>query len=671
MLQYSIARRLVVVSAVVVGVASLGGAIGVYSIWSIGAQFRVYEDIASDALLASEFNADMAKVLSNAREYIATRNAESLAATRRYIAESKEGLASAQRELHAPEGVALVGKIAQTFAQFESGFERLVILLVERDRIVVDVLDTIGPQIRKSLSDVVAASALRRDYETAVLAGAIQEDLLTARLYAAKYLLNGRQEDAERVVTEFGELGKQINRLADRLTGGSSDGVAESNFKTTRSLLDQYRKSFAALRQTVDELNNIRTTTLAGNGETINRWASEIKTAAVRSEDELSNQLATKIARDEITILAVVIFAFLFGGYVVSRYARRMSRPIMDLVEQMRALAAGDTNIRLVQTTRRDEIGEMVRAVAVFRDNAIERVRLEDEHAALNKVRAARQDRLEALVRDFEGASRSALSSVGDNSLQVDLMSQLLTEIANNTVDNISSAAAGSEQASANVEKVAAASANLSQSIDDIEAHVHKTAQVVAQATTVASAANQKVERLADSAREIGNVATIIRDVAEQTNLLALNATIEAARAGTAGRGFAVVASEVKALSSQTGSATDLITSQIKAVQSSAAEVVDAIAEIARIMAEADAYAASIAAVIEQQSVDAGSIRDSVQRAAAGTRHASSNLKQISGSAAETSKSAAQVMQASSEVAARTRALGDQINSFLKNVAAA
>ena len=343
----------------------------------------------------------------------------------------------------------------------------------------------------------------------------------------------------------------------------------------------------------------------------------------------------------------------------------------MDLVEQMRALAAGDTNIRLVQTTRRDEIGEMVRAVAVFRDNAIERVRLEDEHAALNKVRAARQDRLEALVRDFEWASRSALSSVGDNSLQMDLMSQLLTEIANNTVDNISSAAAGSEQASANVEKVAAASANLSQSIDDIEAHVHKTAQVVAQATTVASAANQKVERLADSAREIGNVATIIRDVAEQTNLLALNATIEAARAGPAGRGFAVVASEVKALSSQTGSATDLITSQIKAVQSSAAEVVDAIAEIARIMAEADAYAASIAAVIEQQSVDAGSIRDSVQRAAAGTRHASSNLKQISGSAAETSKSAAQVMQASSEVAARTRDLGDQINSFLKNVAAA
>ncbi len=187
----------------------------------------------------------------------------------------------------------------------------------------------------------------------------------------------------------------------------------------------------------------------------------------------------------------------------------------------------------------------------------------------------------------------------------------------------------------------------------------------------VAAATNKRVATLSESAREIGHVATVIRDVAEQTNLLALNATIEAARAGDAGKGFAVVAAEVKALAGQTEAATNSIANQIKAVQQSTAEVVAAIEQIAGIMSDADRYAVSIAAAVRQQSADADNIRDSVQRAAGGTRHASTNLNQISSSAAETSRSVDHVTKTSSEVAARSKELGDRINVFLRDVAAA
>jgi methyl-accepting chemotaxis protein len=671
MLKHSIAKKLLVVVVMVVVVASLGGVTGALSIWSLGSQFRAYEDMAGDALLASELNADMAKVLSNARAHILTRSPDSRDATRQFVAETRDGIAKAQKELHAPDRVALIGKIAEAFIDFERGLERVIALLARRDGIVNETLDVIGPQVRQNLTKIIKSNTASKDYETAALAGVIQEDLLTARLYVAKYLLNGRRDEADRVVAEFGELDKQLDRLALPLDRAEQQN-SRASFMTAKAGLGQYRKAFVELREIVEELDVLRTIVLAGQGEAISRWAAEIKNSAVRSEDVLARELTAKVNRDEIIIILAAAIAFIFGGVVAIRCAQSIvTRPLMSMVGQMRALASGDATIKLRGIDRQDEIGEMARAVAVFRDNAVERSRLQGEQTAQITARAVRQEKLEKLIREFEQTSQQLLSVVGDNSVQMDLMSQLLTEVASNTVDNISAAAEGSAQASTSVEAAVAAADGLSQSIEEIGTQAQKTADVVARATAVASATNEKVARLSDSAREVGSVANVIREVAEQTNLLALNATIEAARAGAAGRGFAVVASEVKALASQTESATDLISRQIKAVQNATVEVVDAISEISRIMSNADSYAISIAAVVQEQTAASSSISDSVQRAAAGARHASSNLKQISGSAAETSRSVDQVMKASQEVATRTKELGDRINAFLKAVAAA
>jgi methyl-accepting chemotaxis protein len=65
---------------------------------------------------------------------------------------------------------------------------------------------------------------------------------------------------------------------------------------------------------------------------------------------------------------------------------------------------------------------------------------------------------------------------------------------------------------------------------------------------------------------KVEKISKQIDAIASQTNLLALNATIEAARAGEAGRGFAVVAGEVKALASQTSTATGEIAATLKAL---------------------------------------------------------------------------------------------------------
>ncbi|MGG2475897.1 HAMP domain-containing protein, partial [Rhizobium sp. BR5] len=52
------------------------------------------------------------------------------------------------------------------------------------------------------------------------------------------------------------------------------------------------------------------------------------------------------------------------------------------LRERMASLAGGDTAAEIDGMDRKDEVGQMAQAVQVFRENAIERIRLEQETEA-------------------------------------------------------------------------------------------------------------------------------------------------------------------------------------------------------------------------------------------------------------------------------------------------
>ncbi len=352
-------------------------------------------------------------------------------------------------------------------------------------------------------------------------------------------------------------------------------------------------------------------------------------------------------------------------------FSRSITHPMADVTEKLRLLASGNTNVELSGAERGDEIGAITKAAEVFRENALERERLEAASAQDTERERDRQKAIERLIESFRAEVAAVMEQVAAATTEMESTAGALSSIADTTNERAAGAATASEEASGNVQTVAAASEQLAASISEIDRQVSQTNDVVKRASDRATTTNEQVSSLADAAQRIGNVVGLIQDIAEQTNLLALNATIEAARAGEMGKGFAVVASEVKSLANQTAKATEEISQQISGIQDSTGSAVESIGQIAQIMGEVDEFTASIAAAVREQGAATNEISRNVQEAASGTQKVAENVTGVTHTASETSQSANQVTEATGELARLANRLKGSVDTFLNEVAAA
>ncbi len=346
-----------------------------------------------------------------------------------------------------------------------------------------------------------------------------------------------------------------------------------------------------------------------------------------------------------------------------------VGRPLDQMTRAMTTLADGDLDAEVPGTRRNDEIGEMASAVQIFKDNAIEKVRLEKEQAEVQQ-RAEEEKRrtLNEMADRFERTVKDVVDGVGSAATEMQATSQQMSATAEETSRQSASVATASDQATANVQTVAATAEELSASIAEIGRQVMQSARIAQNAVEEAESTNETVKGLADAAQKIGEVVELINDIAGQTNLLALNATIEAARAGEAGKGFAVVAQEVKNLANQTAKATEEISSQIGAVQEETQDAVSAIEKIRGIIGEVNDIATTISSAVEEQGVSTQEIARNVQQAARGTQDVNSNIENVSRAAGETGAAANQVLNASQEMARQAEGLRGEVDRFLAEV---
>ncbi|MGP4686134.1 methyl-accepting chemotaxis protein [Agrobacterium pusense] len=317
----------------------------------------------------------------------------------------------------------------------------------------------------------------------------------------------------------------------------------------------------------------------------------------VKGSDDLSDQTNSTILTSLMAVGVVFATGIILALFVASR---GITTPIARLRERMVSLAAGETTAEIDGMARKDEVGQMAQAVQVFRENSIERIRLERETEANRSL--SEQDRIEreqqkakevADVKFAVDNLATGLSKLSDGDVSyrirepftttldtvrndfnksAEKLQAALTRVAQNAngigagANEIKSAADDlarrTEQQAAAVEETAAALEEITTTVRDSTKRAQEAGLIVSRAKAGAEQSGEVVrravvamEQIANSANEISNIIGVIDEIAFQTNLLALNAGVEAARAGEAGKGFAVVAQEVRELAQRSAHA--------------------------------------------------------------------------------------------------------------------
>jgi methyl-accepting chemotaxis protein len=495
-------------------------------------------------------------------------------------------------------------------------------------------------QMTADIGKLVAAARQSGSSEIDAAAGNVDAAILLARVTNWRFLATSDPKGPEtfkvNAIAAFAALGalqklplsEEVGKLIAPATTSLTAYIG--NFVTVSSAI---LNSDALFDKQMQPIILQQLAAAGGAAAALNRDFATVK-------DATTGMISSTVATQEV----IAGVALLLGALIAWLVGRGIIRPVSGMTAAMSRLAAGETAVDVPSRDATDEMGAMAKAVEVFKQNAVERARLEVEQKA-QEARAVQEKHaaLVGMAAKIETETGTAMEAVIARTGTIAATAEEMSASAMRTGESARGAATAAGHALANAETVASAAEQLAASIREIGGQMSQSTAVVGRAVAAGSETRATMETLHAQVGRIGAVANMISEIAAKTNLLALNATIEAARAGDAGKGFAVVASEVKQLATQTARSTEEITRHIGEVRSATDASVAAVGRIEQTIDEINAIVGSIAAAVDQQGAATAEIARNVTETAAAANEVTRRIGEVSAEAERTGQRSTQV----------------------------
>ncbi|MBN3230168.1 methyl-accepting chemotaxis protein [Pectobacterium brasiliense] len=334
----------------------------------------------------------------------------------------------------------------------------------------------------------------------------LNQKLIAVRYHVRGLLLSTNKESEEKLTDAINAAQTSLTFLYQSLSAEQRETLAP-----VLAIMNNYEEQVLAYMPAYEE-EMAQAGQMRGVAEQLNSVVKEL----------LSDQLAAsqEDIRNATLQMSIAALITLLLGLLISWFiSRQITTPLGNTLNMAEKIATGDLTMS-INTTRKDELGQLMSAMSKMNDN------------------------LHNMIDDI----RVGVSQISNASSEI---------VAGNT--DLSSR---TEQQAAAVEQTAASMEQLTATVKQNADNAHHANKLAISASQTAKQGGEQVNNVVQtmtaiesSSKRIAEITSVINSIAFQTNILALNAAVEAARAGEQGRGFAVVASEVRSLAQRSSQA--------------------------------------------------------------------------------------------------------------------
>ncbi|UAK26039.1 methyl-accepting chemotaxis protein [Sphingomonas nostoxanthinifaciens] len=377
----------------------------------------------------------------------------------------------------------------------------------------------------------------------------------------------------------------------------------------------------------------------------------------------------------KVAMAALAVAFGLIAGILVL-LIRAIAKPLVGMTKAMGELAAGNMSAEVPVDPRADEVGDLAKAMAMFRDQLAEAERSKQRQTDMlvssvgtglgqladgnltTRIDADLTGPFAKLKENFNhavGTLQATMRSIAEGAGGINTGAGEIRQASDDLSHRTEQQAASLEETAAAIDQLTAAVRQTAEGADRANALVGEARADAEQGGQVVRRAIEAMSGIERGSNEISEIISVIDGIAFQTNLLALNAGVEAARAGDAGRGFAVVASEVRALAQRSADAAKDVKARVLSSSDQVNTGVQLVSETGR--------------SLERIIVRVGDISQLVSEIAGAAQQQSTGLHEVNTAVGEmdsvTQQNAAMVEQAT----AAARSLAGEAAEFTRQVA--
>ncbi|HYD30507.1 MAG TPA: HAMP domain-containing protein, partial [Azospirillaceae bacterium] len=378
-----------------------------------------YAKVAASTVGVTEIVTNVADMRLKMRVFLDNNDAKALVDAKARRDEIMADLKRLDDEIEAPGVRQNLARMKELATIYGTNMDKAEGLVAEKEKLFFTDLVGIGTKVITGLADVVRQANADGEFEAASRAGLAQNAYTLGRYWVARFIDRADQKFADSANENF-DLSRKL--MAETLPLAKSPKTREVLAETIQ-LAPRYQEILVLAQRKTMELQDhvekglsLQAAEFADVAETANVEQTKYLESVLAEADEASS-------RAEGLVKVLSIGALALGVFFAWMVARSIAVPVREMTDTMTGLAHGNLDLTIPALANKDEIGEMAKAVEVFKDNAIEKKRMDEAE----KARLEEERRQEEAQRKREAAMGQEIATLieavskGDLSRRLDL----------------------------------------------------------------------------------------------------------------------------------------------------------------------------------------------------------------------------------------------------------